>query len=146
MKHLLLLMFIAAVLGGCSKDSSVNPVAPEKAATATRTVTGQTAQDIAPSSPADDRTDARIRMELQELTKVLGLTARQQAAVLDILKKKYAMEQQLRRQYQNDPAKLRVALAQLQARTDAAIMNLLTREQLLRWKRWKAATSGGTRG
>jgi hypothetical protein len=140
MKHIPLLFIVAVLFVACNTESTVDPVVPQKAPAATGV--GQAILGLDTPSPTDDRIDSRIRLELQQMTKILGLTERQQAAVLDLLKKKYAMQQQLMRQYQNNPIALRKALAQLDTRVDNAIVSLLTKEQILKWKRWKGGPIG----
>ena len=139
-KFLLSSLTLGVLLAACSTDTAVDPVTP--AATAKpSTVAVQPADDLTLEgfgdvSVTDDRVDPRIRLELMKLTRILQLTERQQAAVLEILKKKYEMQRQIMLKFDN-PILIRRALAQLQERVDHAIMKLLTREQLMRWLRWK---------
>lgn len=136
MKHTLLLFLVLFLFNACNKDSAVDPGVPQSTAPALKADIGQPTPDASVSSAMDDRVPPRIRLELIKLTRILQLTERQQAAVLQILIKQYEMELQIMRRYDN-PLAIRKALAQLQQRVDHAIMNLLTREQLLRWRRWK---------
>lgn len=136
MKHVVMLFFVALLFSACNTEAPVDPAASQSPAPEFMISTDQTSSG-ADVAVTDERIDQRVRLEVQQLTRLLSLTPRQQAAIADILKKKYETQAQLMRRLQNDPPALRRALAQLETRTNQAIMNLLTREQLLRWRRFK---------
>jgi hypothetical protein len=133
---LLTIFAVALCFAACNTDSAVDPVTSQQTAINSQKTSAD--QDVLAFDPLSARDiDARLRLELQKMTRILGLTPRQQAAVAELLKKQYAAEIQLRRQHQNDPVALRKALIQLQTRIDNAIMQLLTKEQLVKWRLWK---------
>jgi hypothetical protein len=139
---LLLIAALAVFIGACANDSSTGPVDPQSTSSLMKAAPSQVSQDVGISPLIDPRDiEARVRAEIQKMTRVLGLSDRQQAAIANILRNQYKMELQLARQYQNDPIALRRALAQLQQRVDNAIMQLLTREQLAKWRVWKALST-----
>jgi hypothetical protein len=75
----------------------------------------------------------RISNEVSKLTTLLTLTSSQQTAITTILQNAYVQIDTLRQQYQGDPEGFRTALIALQTQTDAAIVALLTADQLTIW-------------
>ncbi|MCB2206463.1 hypothetical protein KQI65_17090 [bacterium] len=93
-----------------------------------------------------------IDMHLKQLTELLNLTERQQAAVKEILIEQQRLIKQLMEKYEGDRAGLAQALRQLQERINAKIASLLNDRQLEIWKKHLAGmndrngTGTGRRG
>jgi len=95
------------------------------------------------------KTTDPVQMQVEQLTKILQLTADQVPQLTKILQAQLDQKKLLMEKFKDDPAGLRQALTDLQKETDAAIVALLTPEQLVLWNKMHGKGdpgNGGTTG
>jgi hypothetical protein len=87
--------------------------------------------------------ELRIREQIRVWTRILGLDAQQQTAIAQILHRQAEVTKTLREKFARDPAGFRLALLELQQKTNAAILEQLTREQRLLWEKMQRRLKNG---